>query len=91
MLLRNPCGDTVEVFGYRPARQPGYSWEKVDPEAANWAPTLVEGGTPGRPNSVQGMAGPAAEGIEIEAAPNPFAQTLELSYRLPAAPALVNL
>ena len=95
VVLCNPRGDTVEVFRYRPARQPGYSWEKVDPAAgpaaANWALTLVEGGTPGRPNSVQGMGRQAAEGIEIEATPNPFAQTLELSYRLPAAPALVNL
>jgi hypothetical protein len=95
VVLRNARADTVEVFRYLPAQQPGYSWEKVDLEAgsaaANWALTLIAGGTPGRLNSVQGAIRPAAPGIEIEAEPNPFAQILELSYRLPAAPALVNL
>ena len=95
VVLRNASGDTVEVFRYLPAQQPGYSWEKVDPEAgaaaANWALSLIAGGTPGRLNSVHGATRPAVPGIEFEAEPNPFAQTLELSYRLPAAPALVNL
>ncbi len=95
VVLCNAHGDSVEVFRYQPAQRPGYSWEKVDPQAgsaaANWALALIEGGTPGRPNSVHGKFQPAAGVIEIEAEPNPFRQNLALSYQLPAAQALVNL
>ena len=95
VVLCNARGDTVEVFRYQPAARPGFSWEKVDPQAgstaANWALTLIEGGTPGRLNSVDEKLRPAAGGIAIAAEPNPFVQTVVLSYRLPAAPALVNL
>ena len=95
VVLCNARGDPVEVFRYRPQQRPGYSWEKVDPQAgstaANWALTLMEGGTPGRPNSVHEKFRPAAAVVEIEAEPNPFLRNLVLSYEVPAAPALVNL
>ena len=95
VILSGATGDTVEVFRYQPLQRPGFSWEKVDLRAGakdgNWESALVEGGTPGRLNSVYEQRQFAGESIELEAEPNPFLQVLALSYRLPAAPALVDL
>ena len=95
VILCDAEGDTVEVFRYQPLQRPGFSWEKVDLKAGavpgNWKPALVEGGTPGRLNSVWEHLQFSGERIELLAAPNPFLHKLVLSYRLPAAPALVNL
>ena len=95
VILSTAGGDTVEVFRYPPVKQSGFSWEKIDLEAgaasANWEKALVEGGTPGRLNSVYEQRRFAGKGIALKAEPNPFSQTLILSYGLPAAPALVDL
>ncbi len=95
VILCNAGGDTVEVLRYQPVTRPGFSWEKIDlKEAAksdNWGKALVEGGTPGRLNSVYEQRRFGGERIELRAEPNPFSHRLVLSYRLPAAPALVNL
>ena len=95
VILSTAGGDTVEVFHYPPAEQSGFSWEKIDLEAGagstNWERALVDGGTPGRLNSVYEQRRFTAEGITLKAEPNPFSQTLVLSYGLPASPALVDL
>ena len=95
VILSTAGGDTVEIFRYPPVEQYGFSWEKIDLEAgassANWERSLVEGGTPGRLNSVYEQHWFAGKGIALKAEPNPFSQTLVLSYELPASPALVDL
>jgi len=55
VVLRSP-GGLVRWFAYAPGEiVEGYSFEKIDPdggdEAANWALSLLENGTPGRPNT----------------------------------------
>ena len=95
VILSTAGGDTVEIFRYPPVEQSGFSWEKIDLKAGtaadNWGKALVEGGTPGRLNSVYEQRQFTGKRIKLKAEPNPFSQTLVLSYGLPTAPALVDL
>ena len=91
ILLVNAQGDTVDVFVCDPQSQPGRSWEKIDLTAGsgaqNWALSLAPGGTPGSASRFI-PGGPVAS---LELSPDPFADRLEIEYRLPASPALVSL
>ncbi len=56
LSLIDAGGDTVQVYRYSTDNKPGISDEKIilsaDNSAANWSNSLIEGGTPGRRNSV---------------------------------------
>ena len=56
VILIDEQGDTVAAYCYSPGNASGHSDEKIllyDADTPdNWADSLVEGGTPGRPNSV---------------------------------------
>ena len=92
VILSNPQGDTLDQFAYEPTGRPGLSWERVDPTAEpgrlNWALSQIVGGTPGAPNSVGELTVGRAE---IEAEPDPFSDTVDISFSLPSAPALVSI
>ena len=95
VILCDAAGDTVATHRYASGGEPGFSWERVDPldapDQPRWERALVEGGTPGRANSVSGPGLPAAGRVELTAAPNPFDDAVLLSYSLPAAPSVVDL
>ena len=91
VILRNAAGDTVETFRYWPEKSPGFSWEKVDPSSLEWELARVQGGTPGRLNSVYELRLFDGTGPEIELIPNPFSDQLVLNFRLPSAPALLTI
>ena len=95
VILCNAGGDTVEVFRYQPVKKPGFSWEKVDlvsgPVADTWELALVEGGTPGLPNSISGQPPFSHSEGQLQVQSNPFFRGLVFRYRVPAVPALVNL
>jgi Lamin Tail Domain len=56
LFLLNSVLDTMDQYTYIAGYQEGYSNEKIDLNGANdtsnWAQSLVEGGTPGKKNSV---------------------------------------
>lgn len=60
VILRNAYGDTVATYVYSIGNRPGRSDEKIRLEGGdgpeNWADSEVDGGTPGRPNSVSPLA-----------------------------------
>ncbi len=90
MILIDAKGDTAAVYTYSTGNRPGYSDEKIratgDDSPSNWADSAVEGGTPGRSNSISTSDG-AGSG-ELQALPNPFKDYTLISYNLPDASAV---
>ena len=90
VILIDAEGDTVASYTYSIGNRPGHSDEKIridggdDPQ--NWADSAVEGGTPGKPNSVN-FSDEAGSG-ELRVTPNPFGDHTFISYNIPGASAV---
>lgn len=56
LTIRNTTGQVLTEYRYSVGNTPGYSDEKIDldgkNDSLNWSDTKIEGGTPGRRNSV---------------------------------------
>lgn len=91
VVLVSAQGDTVDAYVCDPQGQPGRSWEKIDLTAGsgpqNWALSAAPGGTPGSKGSLR----PGESAASLELSPDPFADRLEIEYRLPASPTVVSL
>lgn len=91
VLLFHPEGDTADGFSYDPAAGTlGHSWERAAGSGSAWSPSLLPGGTPGLPNSVDQT--PAPQGVvEVEVSPDPFTERLDILCRVPEAPARLEV
>lgn len=91
VVLLRASGDTADSFTFDPALGlPGHSWERTDDPAGNWLISLLPGGTPGRPNSVDQVPAPNGQ-VTVEASPDPFQDRIEILCRVPEAPALLAI
>lgn len=89
VALRRPGGDLADECTYDPGLgRPGHSWERADDPVDAWRVSLLPGGTPGRPNSVNQEPAPAGR-VTIEASPDPFRDTVEFLCRVHEAPTLL--
>ncbi|NKB69951.1 MAG: hypothetical protein GKR89_22995 [Candidatus Latescibacteria bacterium] len=99
VILRNADGTIQDSMRYHPVDRPGHSLEKLhlrsddsdswEASDGGWQLSPFHGGSPGLPNSLGQVQGSIP--VEMQIAPNPFARSLSVEYRIPQAPAWARL